>query len=241
MEGNLKFWAPGHDDELPQGTNIWRKGLVYTTRSTGSLGVGACYRVSAGIKCGLGSWSSEVGFSSLYNRVKRIAAGAIAKKTCAQTGEIPARVVCGHVWGSFGDGDGIGVALVVMGVRCSPHSTPAEQDHADPTEEALLSSGGASPEELALLSPQRADEIYNEFDFTEPIDQGPITLSYGEPVSGPAFDFGPIVQRAEGLAATYHSFLSSVGEVRSVSLRIMHREWFFASKDFATVHICFGR
>ena len=215
--------------------------MVYTSRSRGSLGVSDGYRVSAGIKCGLGSWSSGVGFSRLYNRVKRIAAGAIVKKTCVETGGTPVGVVSGHAWGSFGAGNGIVFALVVMGARCSPHSTSAEQDHADPTEEALLCSGGASHEELTLLSPQRADELYNEFDFAGPTDQGPITLSYGEPVSGPAFDFEPVVQRAERLAANYHYFLSSVGEVHSISLRILRREWFFASKGFATVHICFDR
>lgn len=241
MEVNPKFSVPGHDGELPPETNIWRKGMVYTTRSPGSFRVGDGYRVSAGIKCGLGSWSSEVGFSRLYNRVKRIAAGAIANKTCVETGETPVGVVSGHAWGSFGEGNGIGFALVVMGVRNPTRGASTEQDHADPTEEALLSSGGASHEELTLLSPQRAEELYNEFDFAGPIDQGPITLSYGEPVSGPAFDFEPVVQRAERLAVSYHYFLTSVGEVHSISLRILRREWFFASKDFATVHIYFDR
>jgi hypothetical protein len=95
VEGNLKFSAPGQDGELPQETNIWRKGMVYTTRSPGYPGsfVSHGYRVAAGIKCGLGSWSSQVGFSKLYHRVKRIAAGAVAKKTCAETGEIPGGIV----------------------------------------------------------------------------------------------------------------------------------------------------
>ena len=150
--------------------------MVYTTRSPGSPGsfVSRGYRVAAGIKCGLGSWSSQVGFSKLYHRVKRIAAGAIAKKICAETGEIPGGIVSGHVWRGFGDDDGIGIALVVMEVRCLPPHSPVEQGQTEPTEEALSSPGGASLDELTLLSPQSADEIYNEFDFTEPIDQGPI-------------------------------------------------------------------
>ena len=93
--------------------------------------------------------------------MKRLAAGAIAEKTCAQTGEIPVGFVRGHAWGSFGEGDGIGFAVAVMGVRCSPRSTLAAEDHAGPTEKALLSPGGASPAELTALSPQRADEIFN--------------------------------------------------------------------------------
>jgi hypothetical protein len=241
VEGDSKFSVPGHDGELGQETNFWRKGMVYTTRSPDSSGVCDGYRVSAGIKCSLGSWPSEVGFSRLYNRVKRVAADAIAKRTCAETGETPVGAISGYAWGTLGDGNGIGFALVMMGARCSPQTTSAERNHADPTDEMLLSSGGASHEELRLLSPQRADEVYNEFDFAGPTDEGPITLSYGEPVWGPAFDFEPVVQRAERLAADYRCFLSSIGEVRSTSLRILRREWFFASKDFATVHICFDR
>jgi hypothetical protein len=241
MRGNLKFSVPGHDGELPHETNIWRKGMVYTTRLPGCGVVGRGYRVAVAIKCGLGSWSSQVGFSKLYHRVRRIAAGAIAEKTCAETGEIPVAVVSGHAWGSFDPGQGIGTALVVMGVRCPSRSPSGEQDHTEPTEEALLSPGGASFEELTLLSPQSADEIYNEFDFTEPIDQGLITLSYGEPVFGSAFNFEPVVRRAERLAAHYHSVLCTFGEVHTGSLRVIRREWFLASGDFATVQICFDR
>jgi hypothetical protein len=241
VEGDSKFSVPGHDGELPQGTNIWRKGMVYTSRSPGSIVVTRGYRVAAGIKCGLGSWSSQIGFSKLYHRVKRIAAGVIAKKTCAETREIPVPVVSGHAWGSFGPGEGIGTALVVMGIRCPPPSLLGERDQEGPAEEALLSPGGASLEELTLLSPQSAEEIYNEFDFTEPSDHDPITLSYGERLSGPVLNFEPVVRRAERMAAHYHSILSSVGEVHSGSLKVVRREWFLANEDFATVHICFAR
>ncbi|MBI2688888.1 MAG: hypothetical protein HYX27_21505 [Acidobacteria bacterium] len=55
----------------------------------------------------------------------------------------------------------------------------------DPIEEAPLLPDGASVEELARLAPQSADELYNEFDFTEPstADTDPVTVSYGERVS----------------------------------------------------------
>jgi hypothetical protein len=127
-----------------------------------------------------------------------------------------------------------------MEVRCSPPSA-GQQGQSEPLEESLLSPGGASLEELMRVSPQRADEIYNEFDFTEPFDHSPVTLSYGEPTSGPARDFEPIVQRAERLAEVYHSFLKELGETHSGAFRIIHRGWFLANNDFATVHVCFDR
>jgi hypothetical protein len=240
---HLKFSAPGHDGELPPETNFWRKGMVYTTRSPGSPDpfVRHGYRVTAAIKCGGGAWSSQVGFSKLYHRVKEIAAGAISKKTCAETGETPVAIISSNGWRSFGDGDGIATAFIVMEVRCSPPSAAGEQSQCGPPEEALLLPGGASLEELMRVSPQRADEIYNEFDFTEPFDHGLITLSYGEPISGPALDFEPIVQRAERLAESYHSLLKSVGEAHSVALKVIRREWFLANENFATVQICFDR
>jgi hypothetical protein len=128
----------------------------------------------------------------------------------------------------------------MLEVRCSPEAD--ERGEAEPTEDALLLPGGATPEELARLSPQHADEVYNEFDFTDPSATDPVTLSYGEPVlNHDGFDFEPIVQRAERFAESYYAFLQTMGETRSDAIRVIRREWFLASQDFATVHILFDR
>jgi hypothetical protein len=61
-----------------------------------------------------------------------------------------------------------------------------------PTDDALRSPGGATLEELDHHAPQAADEVYNEFDLTEPSTQrgDVVTFSYGEPISsGDAIDF----------------------------------------------------
>ena len=114
-----------------------------------------------------------------------------------------------------------------------------------PTEEALRSPGGATLEELELLAPQRADEIYNEFDFTDPSTPrtDPITLSYGESISGrdASLDFTPFVERAKRVARFYHSLLQSLGEASTRSFQIRRREWFLASETFVTIHICFDQ
>ena len=170
-----------------------------------------------------------------------MASNAIARKTCSETGAAPVGDLCGQTWGSFGEGHAIGGALVVMAVRCVSADASADQNRTEPSQEALLSSGAASEEELRLLSPQSAEEIYNEFDFTGTTDRGLITLSYGEPVSEPNFDFEPVMQRAESFAEIYHAFLGDVGELTSTSVKIRYRDWFFASQKFATIHICFDR
>jgi hypothetical protein len=129
------------------------------------------------------------------------------------------------------------------GLRCPdqgwidvPGETPA-------AEEALRFPGGATLEELARLARQSADEIYNEFDFTEPSTPNAdvvVTLSYGEPVSGgDTIDFQPFVERAERLAHSYHSLLRTFGEAGSQPFRIKCREWFLASPAWVTIHICF--
>src|SRR6266849_8560216 len=48
----------------------------------------------------------------------------------------------------------------------------------------LRSPGGATLEVLTRFAPQRADEFYNEFDFSDPSDEStdPVILSYGESV-----------------------------------------------------------
>jgi len=136
----------------------------------------------------------------------------------------------------------ISAAFIMLELRCSALGGSEAKGESEPTEQDLLSPGGASLEELARLNPLRADELYNEFDFTEPStpESDPITLSYGERVSiSAAVDFEPFVHRAEQRAETYHAFLKDLGEARSTAFRIIHREWFLANNDFVTVHVCF--
>jgi hypothetical protein len=68
---------------------------------------------------------------------------------------------------------------------------------------------GTTLEEFVRLAPQTADEIYNEFDFTDPSTPHTdvVTVSYGEPFSGDdAIDFWPFMERAERLARFYPAY-----------------------------------
>jgi hypothetical protein len=71
-------------------------------------------------------------------------------------------IVC-HGWRLLGDAGNIAVAFITLAVR-SQHFA----GEPPPSDDGLRSSGGASLAEVARLAPQRADEIYNEFDFTDP-------------------------------------------------------------------------
>jgi hypothetical protein len=160
-----KFLLPGRDGELDPSANIWRKGIVYTTRAAPTVSSG--YRVSVGIKRAVSSAQPLTSFRDLYDRVafvghQRIPDGAI---------------VC-HGWRLLGDPGNTAAAFITLAVR--------SQDFAGeppPTDDELSAPGGASLADLARLAPQRADEIYNEFDFTDPsAATDPITVSYAEPI-----------------------------------------------------------
>ena len=222
-----KFLPSGQDDELDPFADIWRKGIVYTARAAPAMSRG--YRVSVGFKRGVSAERPLTSFRDLYDRVafvgrQRIPDGAI---------------VC-QGWRLLGDTGNIAAAFITLAVR--------SQDLAgepSPTDDELSAPGGASLADLARLAPQRADEIYNEFDFTDPSAATHlITVSYAEPIpeipGGESTDFKPFVDRAERFANSYHHLLQHFGEVNT-PFRPTHREWFLADRKLVTVHICFSR
>jgi hypothetical protein len=243
MNGDPKLLAPGADGELAPETSLWRKGLVYTTRTgpSPSRPYGDDYRISVGFKKGVASVHATTGFHDVYHRVAAVASYRISQLTCPDTHETPVGIILGQTWRPLGDN--IITSLITLSLRC-PGQNGIEGEP-PPTEEALRSPGGATLAELERLAPQRAEEIYNEFDFTDPSspNPGPITLSYGESVSGsdPVVDFGPFVERAERVARSYHRFLQTMGEATVHPFWIRRREWFLASQSFVTIHICFDQ
>jgi hypothetical protein len=233
MENQTNFLAPGSDGDLAAGADIWRKGLVYTRRSPMGprQAVKQTYRVSVAFKRRVGSSSPFSGYRELYRRVRTVATWATSELTC-------------HGWRSLGEGGEIATAFITVDLRCSGRGATGLSGEPEPTEETLRSPGGATLEELSRIAPQRADEFYNEFDFTESstADTAPVTLSYGEPISGDeVVDFQPFVERAERLARNYYTFLQGLGETHSHAFRVIRREWFLADQGFITIHVCFDR
>lgn len=245
MNSEPKFLAPGSDGEVAPEPGLWQKGLVYTTRTGPSLGrlSGDDYRISVGFKRGVAAVHATAGFHDVYRRVATVASYRISQLTCPYTGEVPSSIILGHTWRHLGDN--IITSLITLRLRCSGQNGIEVKGELPPAKEALRSPGGATLEELERLAPQRADEIYNEFDFTDPStpNPAPITLSYGESISGSGtvVDFRPFVKRAEKVARSYHALLQTLGEASAQSFRIKRREWFLASQTFVTIHICFDQ
>ena len=236
MYAHNKFLEPGSDGE-PAPESLWHKGLVYTLRPRRSPGHD--YRISAGFKKGVASVDASTRFHEIYDRVAAVARHRISQVTCPDTRDTPGSIILGQTWRPLGNN--IITSLIALSLRCPGHH--AVEGEFPPTGEALRSPGGATLEELERLAPQHADEIFNEFDFTDPSSPNPalITLSYGESLSGSdtVFDFEPFVTRAGKAAHSYHQLLRTLGDAGDRPFRIRHREWFLASPSFVTIHICF--
>lgn len=244
MDTASKFLAPGDDGELAPGTDLWQKGLVCTMRAElfSLHSSRQNYRISALFKKRIGAAQPFTGFKEAYRRAVAIANHRISQLTCPETEKRPDSIIVCQGWRWLDEN--IVTALITLGLGCSDQSLTAVQGEPAPTDEALRSPGGATLEELGRLAPQAVDEIYNEFDFTDPSTPNAdvVTLSYGEPFSGDdAIDFWPFVERAERLARFYHGILQTFGEAGTQPFRIRRREWFLASQTFVTIHICFDQ
>jgi hypothetical protein len=77
-----------------------------------------------------------------------------------------------------------------------------------PTTQELMTSGGATMEEVQRRSPHRATEVFVDFDHRHLAagDSPPFMYSYGERVAVDVVDsFGPFVRRAESNARAHHA------------------------------------
>lgn len=216
--------TPGSDGVPVDSSKPWRKGIVYTTRPAAA----DSYRIVAGFK--RRAPAAGTGYGELYRRVTRVAEAALMRT--ARIGEGKPAIVC-QGWRSFGEGDAIAAAFLALEVGAE---TPGQ---APPSAVELLSPGGATLEELARQSPQRAEEFYNEFDFTTAANpEEPVVVSYGERVgSQPVPDFQPFLERAERFADFYRGLLEEFGE-SGAALRLIRREWFEVShSNLVTVQL----
>ena len=179
----------------------------------------------------------DLSFAPLYARAIRI-----ARARCddfARGDEGVHRWVRCHSWRTVPAGsNSFAFAVVMMGLmrpvagQTQPPGEPA------PRTEELMTSGGATLEEMQRQSPQRATEVFVEFDHRHPAAGGlPLFMySYGERVAGDTVaSFEPFVRRAEDYART-HQALFDVPGTSSMPYSIAHREWFMAD-NLVTVEL----
>ena len=240
-----KFMLPGCDGELDPYTNIWLKGIVFTTW-TDMLrpAVKPGYRVSVGFKRGISAVGPAADFHALYERVASVATQRISELVSSDPS--PAVSILCQGWRLLGEAGSVATAFITLALPLPDEVNNGLDAERPPSVEGLRTPGGTSLEDLARLAQQRPEELYSEFDFTDASvpRSDLITASYAEsiprlPESAP-FDFEPCVARAEAFATSYHEMLERFGEVSS-PFRVTRREWFLVDRKLATIHICFSR
>jgi len=236
------FLQPGSDGALDLDVTQWRKGLVYTANHEipAVLQAGREYRVTFAFKRKAPTLGAGAGYGELYRRVCAIVGARTFHFTCPVT-EPPEKMLMCQGWRHLGETD-IAAAFVTVGLLCpEPGGGSATRGAEAPTMEELLSPGGATLDELTRFAPQRVDEIFNEFDFSDPLSQraDPVIVSYGEAVPlREVVDFAPFVERAERLAGFYHGLLQTFREATTNRLEVIRREWYrVTNENLVVVHL----
>jgi hypothetical protein len=176
-------------------------------------------------------------FAGLYARATTIACAR--RHDFAREDEGVHRWVMCHAWRTVPAGSSALVfAIVMMGLmRPAAGQMPPPGEPA-PTPRELMTSGGATMEEMQRRSPWRATEVLVEFDHRHPAAGGaPLFMySYGERVAVDTVDsFEPFVRRAENNARAHQARFDVPGTSATPS-SIGHREWYIAD-NLVTVEL----
>jgi hypothetical protein len=240
-----RFMLPGCDGELDPATNVWLKGVVFTTWADMLRpAVAPGYRVSVGFKRGVSVVDPPADFRALYERVAFVAIQRMSE-LISRDPNLAVSILC-HGWRLLGEAEKVATAFITLAIRLAEEVENGLDAERPPLVEELRIPGGTTLDELARLAPQHPDELYSEFDFTDASVPGSdlITVSYAEVIpripESDRFDFEPCVARAEAFANSYHKMLERFGEVSS-PFRVTRREWFLIDRKLATIHICFSR
>lgn len=215
----------------------WQWGVTHTVRPERLAPMSPDVEYSITVKVQRKVTDPATTFAFLYARAITIA-GARCHDFAREDEGVHHWVAC-HAWRTVPAGASACMfAIVMMGLmrptagRMPPHGKPA------PTRQELRTSGGATMEEMQHRSPQRATEVFVEFDHRHPAAGGaPLFMySYGERVAVDTVDgFEPFVRRAENNARA-HQALFDVPGTSATPFSIGHREWYMAD-NLVTVEL----
>jgi hypothetical protein len=240
------FSQPSSDGVLPPGFMEWEWGVSYTVRPPGGhpLSRGREYVITVSVRRMLPDHLPFQTFGPMYRRALRIVT-ARGDELEAEVGHPPLhRRIVSHGWRSVEiDAKRIATAFVMMGLLWPDDGQPLPAGELMPGEQQLLTAGGVSLDMLRHQAPQRAPEVYLEFDHrgeTSSHRQRIMTFAYAERVAAAEnFSFERVVARAEH-RARFHRNLVVGGTAAHDPLRIVRREWFLVHEtDLVTVHIYF--
>lgn len=224
----------------------WRRGLVYTRRSDQAVALdpGREYQVTVSFKRRRRPGERNHGYSDVYHRVRTIAETRISQLNCTEPGIARrVRIIC-QGWRPLGETEGITTAFVGVGLLYCARADDSAPGEPEPLEEDLKRPGGTPLDALSRLVPKRADEIYNEFDFTDASTASaePLIVSYGESVSQcEGIDFQPFIRRAQQFADFYKGLVRKLAaSPSSEPLQMVRRRWYcITDPNLVTVELLF--
>ena len=238
------FSQSSSDGGLPDDFVEWQWGVTYTLRPPGGppLTPGREYPITVSVR--KMSADPSQAYGPIYRHALRIAS-ARSDELAAEAGHPPLhRRIVSHGWRSVEVADKqLATAFVMMGLLWPGDGGAVPDGEPVPGDRELDAEGGATLEMLQCQAPQRAPEVYVEFDHRDETSsrrQRIMTLSYGERVElSERFSFEPSVARAEH-RARFHRNLLVDGLSADAPLQVVRREWFMVHEtNLATVHVYF--
>ena len=241
------YSRPGVDGIVPFGLDNWRRGVVYTVRPElhVPLEPERDYYLSVIVRRRISGKAEADSYLDVYTHARNVSQGRVDSLVC-HNGSRPHSWIDSQHWGTMTFGStSFRFASLTTAVSASEGSAgekpPDLNALAVPSEisEDALKSKFAS-EAGNSSRRQRAQEIYNDFDFRDSPSEssGPVIFSYGEYTPEAAIeDYSAYVGRAERLAQFCQNTLA--GE--SAQFRIVAREWMqTSSPTLAVVHVYFA-
>ena len=222
-----------------RGAAEWEWGVTHTVRPEMLVPMlpDVEYSITVKVQRRVAELDRDPTFAALYAR-----ALAIADARChgfvRHDEDVHQWIMC-HAWRSVATGSSSLVfAIVMMGLMRATAGQMAPPGEPAPTPQELMTGGGATMEEMQRRSPQRATEVFVEFDHRLPGASGApmFTYSYGERVATDTVDdFEPFVRRAENHARAHRTLVNALG-TSPIPSSIGLREWYMAD-NLVTVEL----
>lgn len=207
----------------------WQWGVTHTVRPErlAPMHPGLEYSITVKVQRAVPALDRDPPLAGLYARALTIA-GARCHAFTREAEDVHQRILC-HAWRAVPSGsNSVVFAMVMMGLMRAPAGLVPPPGEPAPTMQELTTGGGATMEELKRRSPQRATEVFVEFDHRHHAASGELfTYSYGERVVHPVESFEPFVRRAENNARAHQALVDALGTSPIPACIALH-EWYLA-------------
>jgi hypothetical protein len=224
------YSRPSVDVERRAGAE-WEWGVTHTVRPEKLVPMlpDVEYSITVKVQRKVAEPDRDTTFAALHARALTIA-DARCHELAGHDAGVHQWIMC-HAWRSVAaGGSSLVFAVVMMGLMRAAAGRTAPPGESAPTPRELMTGGGATMEEMQRQSPQRATEVFVDFDHRLPDASGTprFIYSYGERVAVPTVEsFEPFVRRAEHHARAHQALVGGLG-ASPIPSSIGLCEWYMA-------------